>query len=139
MTVALKNGVNFFDNAEIYASGKSETVMGKIFQRWFADGLCKRSDIVVSTKLFGGTPQVALKGNPNSNGLSRKHIIEGLAESLQRLQLDYVDVLFCHRPGILLEPPVKLITRCQIRIAHTHAFVRRFSVCLHPRLDCPSP
>ena len=103
MTVALKNGVNFFDNAEVYAAGKSETVMGKIFQRWFKEGLCKRSDIVVATKIFWGGAMAGVKGNPNASGLSRKHIIEGLDDSLARLQLDYVDLLFCHRPGKCVE------------------------------------
>jgi len=78
----------FFDNAEVYAGGKAETVMGNVIKKagW------KRSDLVISTKVFWGG-----KG-PNDKGLSRKHIIEGLAASLQRLQMDYVDVVFCHRP-----------------------------------------
>jgi aryl-alcohol dehydrogenase-like predicted oxidoreductase len=98
MTAALRGGVNFFDNAEVYAAGKSETVMGNILQRWFAEGLCKRSDVVIATKLFLGGAMAGVKGNPNAIGLSRKHIIEGLNDSLKRLQLDYVDLLFCHRP-----------------------------------------
>lgn len=98
MTVALKHGVNFFDNAEAYAGGKSETVMGNVFQKWFSEGLCRRSDLVVSTKIFWGFRMAGVKGNPNANGLSRKHIIEGVSDSLKRLQLDYVDLIFCHRP-----------------------------------------
>jgi voltage-dependent potassium channel beta subunit len=88
MTAAYEHGVNFFDNAEVYASGEAETVMGNVIRRagW------KRSDLVISTKIFWGG-----KG-PNDRGLSRKHIIEGVNASLQRLQLDYVDLLFCHRP-----------------------------------------
>ncbi len=88
MTAAYDAGVNFFDNAEAYASGKAETVMGNVIRKagW------KRSDIVVSTKIFwGGT-------GPNDRGLSRKHIQEGVDASLRRLQMDYVDLLFCHRP-----------------------------------------
>jgi len=88
MTAAYDAGVNFFDNAEVYANGNAEIVMGKVIQKtgW------KRSDLIVSTKLFWG-------GNgPNDQGLSRKHLIEGLHASLKRLQMDYVDLLFCHRP-----------------------------------------
>ncbi|HEU4365180.1 MAG TPA: aldo/keto reductase, partial [Candidatus Krumholzibacteria bacterium] len=88
MTAAYDAGVNFFDNAEAYASGKAEVVMGNVLRRtgW------KRSDLVISTKLFWGG-----KG-PNDRGLSRKRIVEGTDASLQRLQLDHVDLLFCHRP-----------------------------------------
>ncbi len=88
MTAAYEHGVNFFDNAEAYASGRAEEVMGNVIRRagW------KRSDLVVSTKLFWGG-----KG-PNDLGVSRKRIVEGTNASLRRLQLDYVDLLFCHRP-----------------------------------------
>eukprot|EP00882_Tetradesmus_deserticola_P006327 GHRQ01006656.1.p1 GENE.GHRQ01006656.1~~GHRQ01006656.1.p1 ORF type:complete len:325 (+),score=118.04 GHRQ01006656.1:261-1235(+) len=81
-------GVNFFDNAEVYAKGQAEDIMGKAFKElgW------KRSDLVISTKVFWGGQ------GPNDTGLSRKHIIEGTQASLARLQLEYVDVLFCHRP-----------------------------------------
>jgi voltage-dependent potassium channel beta subunit len=88
MKVAWEAGVNFFDTAEGYARGKAESMMGAILKKfgW------KRSDLVVSTKIFWG-------GNgPNDSGLSRKHIFEGLTASLGRLQLDYVDLVFCHRP-----------------------------------------
>jgi voltage-dependent potassium channel beta subunit len=90
MEAAYQAGVNFFDNAEVYATGKAETVMGNILKRtgW------KRSDLVISTKVFWGGE------GPNDTGLSRKHIIEGTRASLNRLQLDYVDLLFCHRPDI---------------------------------------
>lgn len=88
MTAAYEEGVNFFDNAEAYADGQAETVMGNVLQRtgW------KRSELVISTKLFWGGSK------PNQTGLSRKHIYDGLLASLDRLQLDYVDLLFCHRP-----------------------------------------
>ncbi|KAF6252375.1 NADP-dependent oxidoreductase domain-containing protein [Scenedesmus sp. NREL 46B-D3] len=81
-------GVNYFDNAEVYAKGQAEEIMGKAFKElgW------KRSDLVISTKVFWGGQ------GPNDTGLSRKHIIEGTKASLARLQLEYVDVLFCHRP-----------------------------------------
>ncbi|MDP7038968.1 MAG: aldo/keto reductase [Myxococcota bacterium] len=90
MHAAYDAGVNFFDNAEVYANGESETVMGKVIK----DAGWKRSDLVVSTKLFWGGQ------GPNDRGLSHKHIVEGLDASLGRLQLDYVDLLFCHRPDI---------------------------------------
>ncbi len=88
MHAAYEAGVNFFDNAEVYAGGKAEIMMGNILKRsgW------KRSDLVISTKIFWGG-----KG-PNDVGLSRKHIIEGTKAALERLQLDYVDLIFCHRP-----------------------------------------
>jgi voltage-dependent potassium channel beta subunit len=92
MKVAYDGGVNFFDNAEAYASGRAETVMGNVIKKlgW------RRSDLVISTKLFWGG-QGPSRG-PNDVGLSRKRIIEGTDASLQRLQLDHVDLLFCHRP-----------------------------------------
>jgi len=88
MSAAYDAGVNFFDNAEVYAGGKAEILMGKAIQRagW------KRSDLVVSTKIFWGG------SGPNDRGLSYKHIIEGTNAALERLQLDYVDLVFCHRP-----------------------------------------
>jgi voltage-dependent potassium channel beta subunit len=88
MTTAYEAGVNFFDNAEAYASGKAETAMGEVIKRagW------KRSDLVISTKIFWGGE------GPNNTGLSRKHLVEGVNASLERLQMQYVDLLFCHRP-----------------------------------------
>lgn len=88
MTAAYELGVNFFDNAEVYAQGQAEIVMGNVIKRqgW------KREDLVISTKIFWGG-----KG-PNDSGLSRKHILEGVNASLKRLQMEYVDLLFCHRP-----------------------------------------
>jgi voltage-dependent potassium channel beta subunit len=88
MNAAYQAGVNFFDNAEVYASGKAELAMGNAIKKagW------KRSDLVISTKIFWGGE------GPNDAGLSRKHLLEGIHASLQRLQMDYVDLLFCHRP-----------------------------------------
>src|SRR5512146_600660 len=88
MSAAYEYGVNFFDNAEGYGNGQAEVVMGNVIKKlgW------KREDIVVSTKIFWGG-----KG-PNDTGLSHKHVIEGMNNSLHRLQLDYVDLVFCHRP-----------------------------------------
>ncbi len=88
MRAAYDAGVNFFDNAEGYASGQAETLMGRVIKKagW------TRSDLVVSTKIYWGGR------GPNDTGLSRKHILEGVNASLQRLQMDYVDLVFCHRP-----------------------------------------
>lgn len=99
MDAAYRAGVNFFDNAEGYADGQAETMMGNIFQRagW------KRSDLVVSTKIYWGGD------GPNDRGLSRKHLIEGTEAALARLQLDYVDLVFCHRPD--LHTPVEETVR----------------------------
>jgi voltage-dependent potassium channel beta subunit len=90
MSAAYDAGVNFFDNAESYAGGRSEKVMGDALKQlgW------RRSSYLVSTKLYWG-----LHNNVNEkNTLNRKRLIEGINGSLERLQLDYVDLLFCHRP-----------------------------------------
>jgi voltage-dependent potassium channel beta subunit len=90
MEAAYEAGVNFFDNAEVYARGEAERMMGNVIRRagW------KRSDLLISTKIFWGGDK------PNQTGLSRKHLIEGTLASLDRLRLEYVDLLFCHRPDI---------------------------------------
>lgn len=90
MQAAYEAGVNFFDNAEAYAHGNAETVMGNVVRKagW------KRSDLVISTKIFWGGR------GPNDRGLSRKHLVEGVRASLGRLQMEYVDLIFCHRPDI---------------------------------------
>jgi voltage-dependent potassium channel beta subunit len=90
MGIAYDAGVNFFDNAEGYAEGKSEEVMGKILKSRNWD----RESFVVSSKVFFGTEN---KG-PNRVGLSRKHVIEACHGALKRLQVDYLDLYFCHRP-----------------------------------------
>jgi voltage-dependent potassium channel beta subunit len=90
MAAAYDAGVNFFDNAEVYAGGKSEEVMGAAFKKlgW------RRSSYLVSTKFYWG-----LQDNVNEkNTLNRKRLIEGINGSLERLQLDYVDIIYCHRP-----------------------------------------
>ncbi|KAI5926512.1 NADP-dependent oxidoreductase domain-containing protein [Camillea tinctor] len=95
MKQAYDLGVNFFDTAENYTAGKSEIIMGKAIKKfgW------KRSDLVISTKINWG----AVNGEilVNNHGLSRKHIIEGLEASLQRLDLKYVDIVYAHRPDRL--------------------------------------
>jgi voltage-dependent potassium channel beta subunit len=90
MAAAYDAGVNFFDNAEAYAKGESERIMGDVLRRsgW------RRSSYVVSTKFFWG-----LADGPNEkNTLNRKYLRQALDGSLARLQLDYVDLVFCHRP-----------------------------------------
>lgn len=86
---AFDAGINMFDTAEAYAAGRSELEMGRVLKEL---GL-RRTDLVITTKLFWG-----LRKGPNDGGLSRKHIIEGTKESLARLGVEYVDVLFAHRP-----------------------------------------
>jgi voltage-dependent potassium channel beta subunit len=89
MSVAYDAGVNFFDNAEVYASGKSEEVMGAALKKlgW------RRGSYLISTKLYWG-----LNDNPNEkNTLNRKYLVEGIANSLERLGMEYVDLLYCHR------------------------------------------
>ncbi|OAX38953.1 Aldo/keto reductase [Rhizopogon vinicolor AM-OR11-026] len=89
--IAFDNGINMFDTAEAYAKGKSELEMGRVIKEL---GL-RRTDLIITTKLFWG-----LRAGPNDGGLSRKHIIEGTKECLERLGLDYVDVIFAHRPDV---------------------------------------
>jgi aryl-alcohol dehydrogenase-like predicted oxidoreductase len=93
------SSINYFDTAEVYMMGACETDMGHAFKRLG----CRRSDLVISTKLFWGG------SGPNDRGLSRKHIVEGLNASLSRLQMDYVDVIFAHRPD--LNTPMEEIVR----------------------------
>lgn len=90
MVAAYERGVNFFDNAEIYAQGKSEIVMGNILKKLGWD----RTSYLVSSKVFFGDGR---KG-PNQTGLNRKHVVEACEDALRRLQVDYLDLFFCHRP-----------------------------------------
>ena len=91
MKAAYDAGVNFFDNAEGYEGGQSEVVMGEALNRigW------RRDSYVVSSKVYFG----AIKDpGPNQMGLSRKHVVEACHQALERLQLDYLDLYYCHRP-----------------------------------------
>jgi len=92
MGIAYDNGVNFFDNAEVYSRGESEKMMGRILKKknW------ERSSYTVSSKAFFGWRGEANK--PNQTGLSRKHLTEACHEALERFQLDYLDLFYCHRP-----------------------------------------
>ncbi|MBK8048876.1 MAG: aldo/keto reductase [Anaerolineales bacterium] len=90
MKAAYDAGVNFFDNAEVYASGQAEEIMGKVLKRagW------RRANYLVSTKFFWG-----LNEGPNErNTLNRKYLMQAIDGSLQRMQMDYVDLIFAHRP-----------------------------------------
>ena len=88
MAMAYERGVNFFDNAEAYASGKSEILMGKILKKLKWD----RGTYIVSSKVFWGGEL------PTQRGLSKKHIHDACNAALSRLQVDYLDLFFCHRP-----------------------------------------
>ncbi len=92
MGIAYDNGINFFDNAEVYALGESEKMMGRVLKQKKWD----RTSYTLSSKAFFGWRGKANK--PNQSGLSRKHLTEACHEALQRLQTDYLDLYFCHRP-----------------------------------------
>jgi voltage-dependent potassium channel beta subunit len=101
MAAAFDAGVNFFDNAEIYANGQAEIIMGEVLKKmgW------RRASYLVSTKLFWG-----LHDGPNEkNTLNRKYLLQAIDGSLSRLKLDHVDLVFCHRPDP--ETPVEETVR----------------------------
>jgi voltage-dependent potassium channel beta subunit len=102
MTIAYDAGVNFFDNAEMYALGESERIMGKVLQKtgW------PRDSYLVSSKVFWGA---VADPKPTQRGLSRKHVVEACHQALERLQVDYLDMYFCHRPDV--ETPVEETVR----------------------------
>jgi voltage-dependent potassium channel beta subunit len=105
MAAAYDAGVNFFDNAEIYAHGQAELVMGAALQKanWPRD-----SYLVSSKVMWGAVPNP----KPTQHGLSRKHIYEACHQALQRLQVDYLDMYFCHRPdpNVPMEEVVRAMT-----------------------------
>ena len=88
MSLAYERGVNFFDNAEVYASGQSEVLMGNILKKLKWD----RDTYIVSSKAFWGGD------SPTQKGLSKKHLNDACNAALKRLQVDYLDLFFCHRP-----------------------------------------
>jgi len=107
----LENGINFFDTAEAYGLGKSETSFGKVIKELNIP----REKIVVSTKIY------RVGDDPNDSFLSRKHIREGVSNSLKRLQLEYVDIVFCHRYD--MHTPLEETCRAMNwEIEHGHAF-----------------
>ncbi|MEZ4539660.1 MAG: aldo/keto reductase [Chloroflexota bacterium] len=105
MTAAYDAGINFFDNAEVYALGQSETIMGQALQRagW------RRDTYIVSSKvIWGSVPDP----KPTQRGLHRKHVFEACHDALRRLQVDYLDLYFCHRydPNVPMEELVRTMT-----------------------------
>lgn len=102
MTAAYEAGVNFFDNAEVYAIGQSETIMGQALQRagW------SRDSYIVSSKVFWGS---VADPKPTQHRLHRKHVFEACHDALRRLQVDYLDLYFCHRHDA--NTPVEEIVR----------------------------
>lgn len=91
MTTCYDAGMNFFDNAEVYAKGEAETIMGEVLKQtgW------RRDSYLVSSKVFGGAVD---NPSPIQRGLSRKHIIDACHQAMERLNVDYLDLYFCHRP-----------------------------------------
>ncbi len=105
MAAAYDRGCNFFDNAEAYAKGQAETIMGEALQKsgW------RRDSYIVSSKVFAG----AVKDpKPTQRGLSRKHVYEAAYQAIERLQCDYLDLYFCHRPDkeVPIEETVRAMT-----------------------------
>jgi len=98
ITTAYDNGINFFDIADAYARGESERMMGAVLKEF------PRHTLVISSKLFW-----PMSDDVNDRGLSRKHIMESIDKSLQRIGTDYLDIYFCHRydPQTLLEEVVR--------------------------------
>ncbi len=92
MGIAYDKGINFFDNAEVYALGESEKMMGRVIKKKKWD----RTSYIISSKAFFGWR--GKENKPNQMGLSRKHLTEACTEALLRLQVDYLDLYFCHRP-----------------------------------------
>lgn len=106
LEAAWNHGINFFDTAEVYANGQCEIEMGQALKElaW------PRDEYVLSTKVFFGTG----RKEPNTRGLSKKHVVEGLKSCLQRLQQPYVDIVFAHRPdvGTPMKEIVEGFTQC---------------------------
>jgi voltage-dependent potassium channel beta subunit len=105
MLTAYEVGVNYFDNADVYANGQAEVVMGKVIKD------LRRTDLVVSSKVFW-----PMGPGPNDQGLSRKHIMESVHNSLRRLGTDYLDLYYCHRYDP--ETPVEEVVRAMDDLVH---------------------
>ena len=105
MTAAYDAGVNFFDNAEVYAVGRSETIMGEALKKsgW------RRDSFIVSSKVMWGSVD---DPRPTQQGLHRKHVFDACHDAMRRLQVDYLDLYFCHRPdpNVPLEEIVRMMT-----------------------------
>jgi voltage-dependent potassium channel beta subunit len=106
MKTAYENGINYFDNAEAYAGGRSEIVMGSVLRKmaW------SHESFLVSSKVFWGGSL------PNQEGLNRKHVIEACHNALRRLQVDYLDLYFCHRPDP--NTPIEETVRAMSDLVH---------------------
>ena len=111
MNVAYENGVNFFDNAEAYASGESEIIMGNVLKKYG----WSRDSYIISSKVFWGGEQ------PTQRGLSHKHVVDACHAALKRLQLDYLDLYFCHRPDP--ETPIEETVRAM------HTLIMQGKIC----------
>jgi voltage-dependent potassium channel beta subunit len=105
MTLCYDNGMNFFDNAEVYARGQAETIMGEVFKKtgW------RRDSYIVSSKVYGGAVD---NPKPTQRGLSRKHIFDACHQAIDRMDCDYLDLYFCHRPDrdVPMEEIVRAMT-----------------------------
>ena len=111
MKLAYDNGINFFDNAEAYASGRSEMIMGDAIKKlgW------SRDSFIISSKVFWGGKL------PTQQGLSHKHVIDACENALRRLHLDYLDLYFCHRPDP--ETPIEEAVRAM------HTLIMQGKIC----------
>jgi voltage-dependent potassium channel beta subunit len=105
ITTAYDNGINFFDNADVYAKGESERMMGQVLKEF------PRHTLVISSKLFRN-----MSDDVNDRGLSRKHIMESIDKSLQRMGTDYLDIYFCHRHDP--ETPMEEVVRAMDDLIH---------------------
>lgn len=118
LSIARKGGINLFDNAETYGNpqGEAERIFGQAYSELLSSDpkLWNRSDVVITTKLYWGGSGL------NQQGLSRKHIMEGMDASLKRLQLDYVDLIYCHRPDSLT--PTETTVRAMTDLVRIHHF-----------------
>ena len=105
MTAAYDAGVNFFDNAEVYALGQSEVIMGEALRQagW------RRDSYIVSSKVMWGSVD---NPRPTQHGLHRKHVFDACHDAMRRLQVDYLDLYFCHRPdpNVPVEEIVRMMT-----------------------------
>jgi voltage-dependent potassium channel beta subunit len=115
LTIARDGGINLFDNAETYGNpmGEAERIFGQAYKELSEEDADKwrRTDVLITTKIFwGGT-------GLNERGLSRKHIMEGMEASLKRLQLEYVDLVFCHRPDSLT--PTETVVRAMTDVVRS--------------------
>jgi hypothetical protein len=113
LRVARDAGINLFDNAEVYANGEAEVIMGEAIRQLQLEDPVKwrRSDLIITTKIFWGGQ------GPNEGGLSRKHVLEGTDAALKRLQMSYVDLIFCHRPDPLT--PTETVVRAMTDVVRS--------------------